>query len=87
MIRIMWRVISMFMLILRIAVKRSVCELDKELLIAYDKCLREMAEILNIEYDIELDDLSRLPDVLLVEEKEEDIERSGQWYSKASGHS
>ncbi|HAF18114.1 MAG: YicC/YloC family endoribonuclease [Thermacetogeniaceae bacterium] len=53
--------------------KRNV-KLDKELLIAYDKCLREMAEILNIEYDIELDDLSRLPDVLLVEEKEEDIE-------------
>ncbi len=53
--------------------KRNV-KLDKELLIAYDKCLREMAEILNIEYEIELDDLSRLPDVLLVEEKEEDIE-------------
>ncbi|MFY9271920.1 MAG: YicC/YloC family endoribonuclease [Thermacetogeniaceae bacterium] len=53
--------------------KRNV-KLDKELLIAYDKCLREMAEILNIEYEIELDDLSRFPDVLLVEEKEEDIE-------------
>ena len=65
----------MFMLILRIVEKKKRnVKLDKELLIAYDNCLKEMAEILNIEYEIELNDLSRFPDVLVIEEKEEDIE-------------
>ncbi len=57
----------------RRAKKRNV-KLDKELVLAYDKCLREMAEMVNIEFELGVNDLARFPDVLLVEEKEEDIE-------------
>lgn len=53
--------------------KRNV-KLDKELVLAYHNCLREMAKFLDIDFELDLDDLAQLPDVLVVEEKEEDLE-------------
>jgi uncharacterized protein (TIGR00255 family) len=53
--------------------KRNV-KLDKELAVAYYNCLREMANFLNIDFELDLDDLAQLPDVLIVEEKETDLD-------------
>lgn len=53
--------------------KRNV-KLDKGLVLAYYKCLREMAEMLDIEFQLDVVRLSEFPDVLIVEEKEEDLD-------------
>ncbi|HHV34683.1 MAG TPA: YicC family protein [Syntrophomonadaceae bacterium] len=53
--------------------KRNV-KLDKELLLAYDKSLREMAEMLDIELELDVACFSGFPDVLVVEEKEGDVD-------------
>jgi uncharacterized protein (TIGR00255 family) len=53
--------------------KRNI-KLDKELVLAYDKCLREMAKMLDIELQLGIDSLLGFPDVLVVEETEEDID-------------
>jgi len=56
--------------------KRNV-KLDKELVLAYYNCLREIAEMLDIDLQLQADRLSQFPDVVSVEEKEEDLE--GVW--------
>lgn len=53
--------------------KRSV-KLDKDLLVAYYNCLREMAEYLHIDFQVGLYQLSQYPEVIRVEEEEEDLE-------------
>lgn len=56
--------------------KRNI-KLDKELVLAYYNCLREMAKILDIEFQLNVEHLSAYPDVLVVEEEDEDLE--GVW--------
>ncbi len=56
--------------------KRNV-KLDKELVLAYYNCLREIAEMLDIDLQLQADRLSQFPDVVSLEEKEEDLE--GVW--------
>lgn len=62
--------------------KRNV-KLDKELVVAYYNCLKEMAKTLAIDFQLKLDDLAQLPDVLVVEEKEEDLDEAWAVVEKA----
>lgn len=54
--------------------KKRKVKLDKDLVLAYDKCLREMAKMLDIEFHMGVDSLSGFPDIMSVEEKEEDVD-------------
>lgn len=49
-------------------------KVDKELAIAYHKSLKELGEIVQIPQNISLFEISQLPDVVKVEEKEIDLE-------------
>ncbi len=55
--------------------KRNV-KLDKDLVIAYYSCLRELAEMLNIDFQLSVNQLAQFPDVIVVEEQEEDLEKA-----------
>lgn len=57
--------------------KKRKVKLDKELVVAYYNCLRELAEMLKIDFQLNLHQLAQYPDVILVEEQEEDLE--GFW--------
>jgi len=54
--------------------KKRIVKLDKDLLVAYYNCLKEMAETLHIEFQTDLNQIARYPDILVVEESEEDLE-------------
>jgi uncharacterized protein (TIGR00255 family) len=53
--------------------KRNI-KLDKELVLAYYNCLREMAKMLDIEHQLDLVRFSQFPDLLTVEEEEESLD-------------
>lgn len=53
--------------------KRNI-KLDKELVVAYYNCLREIAEMLKIDFQVDIYQLAQFPDVISVEENEEDFE-------------
>lgn len=53
--------------------KRNI-KLDKELVLAYYNCLREMAKMLDIEHQLDLVRFSQFPDLLIVEENEESLD-------------
>ncbi|MFA6808025.1 MAG: YicC/YloC family endoribonuclease [Eubacteriales bacterium] len=54
--------------------KKRIAKLDKELALSYDKSLKELANSLNKEYDVDIFKLVSLPEVLVVEEPEADHE-------------
>ncbi len=54
--------------------KRNV-KLDKELVVAYHNCLRELAETMQIDFQPDVFRLSQFPGVIVEEEAEEDLER------------
>lgn len=56
------------------AKKRNV-KLDKDLVVDYYNNLKELAETLHIDYHPDVQQFAQYPDVLLVEEQEEDLER------------
>ncbi|HHW41496.1 MAG TPA: YicC family protein [Syntrophomonadaceae bacterium] len=62
--------------------KRNV-KLDKDLVIAYYNCLRELAEMLNIDFQLNVIQLAQFPDVIVVEEQEEDLEKAWAVLQKA----
>lgn len=53
--------------------KRNI-KLDKDLLVAYHKCLRELAEIMQINFQPDVFRFAQYPGVLVQEEAEEDLE-------------
>ncbi|MGI5920284.1 MAG: YicC/YloC family endoribonuclease [Syntrophomonadaceae bacterium] len=57
---------------------RRTIKVDNELVIAYYKSLKELADKLNISPDIKIIDLFRLPDAFSLEDIEEDINVVGQ---------
>lgn len=54
--------------------KKRLVKVDKELALSYDNSLKELALILNTEYNTDLYRLVSLPEVLTVEEEEADAE-------------
>ncbi|GAW93949.1 YicC/YloC family endoribonuclease [Calderihabitans maritimus] len=54
--------------------KKRKVKVDKELALAYYSSLKELAQILAIPYNISVFEISQYPDVLVVEEPEEDLE-------------
>ncbi len=62
--------------------KRNV-KLDKELVLAYYNSLKEMAKTLNIDFQLKVNDLAQLPDALVVEESEEDLDEVWSVVEKA----
>ncbi|MGB9792416.1 MAG: YicC/YloC family endoribonuclease [Thermacetogeniaceae bacterium] len=55
--------------------KRRNVKLDKDLVIAYYNCLRELAEMLDIDCQLSIIQLVQLPEVIVIEQEEEDLER------------
>ncbi len=62
--------------------KRKI-KLDKELAVEYYSYLRELAKILEIDSQLRLIDIVQLPDVLVVEEEEKDLEEIWSIVEKA----
>lgn len=54
--------------------KRNI-KLDKDLVIAYYNCLRELAEMLDIDCQLGVIQLAQLPEVIVIEREEEDLEK------------
>lgn len=54
--------------------KKRIVKVDKELALSYDNSLKELAQVLNSVYKTDIYRLSSLPDVMIVEEEEIDIE-------------
>lgn len=54
--------------------KRKV-KLDKELAVEYYNCLKELAETLKIDFQLNISQLIQCPDVIVVKEEEEDLEK------------
>lgn len=54
--------------------KKRLVKVDKELALSYDNSLKELAQTLNSVYKTDIYRLASLPDVLIVEEEEIDIE-------------
>ena len=54
--------------------KRNV-KLDKELVLAYHKCLRELAEMMQIDFQPDIISFAQYPGVIVAEEAEDDLER------------
>ncbi len=54
--------------------KRNV-KLDKELVVAYHKCLRELAEMMQIDFQPDIISFAQYPGVIVAEEAEDDLER------------
>jgi uncharacterized protein (TIGR00255 family) len=54
--------------------KRRNVKLDKELVVAYYNCLREMAETLHFDFQPDLYRLAQYPDLIAVEEQDTDID-------------
>ncbi|HHU32905.1 MAG: YicC/YloC family endoribonuclease [Zhaonellaceae bacterium] len=55
-------------------IKRNL-KVDKELAMAYYESLKELAQFLGIEYNIELMALAQLPEMITIEQHEEDVEQ------------
>ncbi len=54
--------------------KKRMVKLDKELALSYDNSLKELAQVLDSGYKTDIYRLASLPDVMIVEEEEVDIE-------------
>ncbi|MDH7576480.1 MAG: YicC family protein [Bacillota bacterium] len=54
--------------------KKRKVKLDKELVLAYYNCLRELAEMLQIDFQLNPYQLAQYPDVIIVEDQEGDLE-------------
>mgnify|MGYP000400680007 CR=1 FL=1 len=54
--------------------KKRLVKVDKDLALAYDKSLKELAEALNTSYETDIYRLAALPEVFSVEEPEVDLE-------------
>lgn len=55
--------------------KRRKVKLDKDLVIAYYNCLRELAEMLDIDCQLSIIQLAQLPEAIVIEQEEEDLEK------------
>lgn len=66
-----------------VGTKTKQVKVDKELALAYHNALRELEGTLNKQANQSLMDIARFPDVLKVEEDEEDLEKEWQVLKKA----
>lgn len=66
--------VDVFVNVVREGDKRSLVKVDKELAIAYYNSLRELGELLGISAKIGLEELLRCPEVIVLQEEEEQIE-------------